>query len=93
MTKEITRSSGNVFADLGLENPDELMLKARVALLIKQMIEAKELSQVLAADQMGFSQSDVSNIIRGKLNGYSLERLFEGNYILDSLTLKLACRS
>lgn len=79
MTKEtFTRSSGNVFADLGLAKPNELMLKARIALLISQIIEKRGLSQTAAATQMCMAQADVSRIIRGQLGGYSLERLFEG---------------
>ena len=85
MAKEkVTRSSGNVFADLGLKNAGELALKARIALLIKHLIEAKSLSQVQAADLMGMAQSDVSNIIRGKLAGFSLERLLEGVQTLNT---------
>jgi len=85
MAKEkVIRSSGNVFADLGLQNAGELALKARLALLIKQRIEAKSLNQTSAAELMGMAQSDVSNIVRGKLGGFSLERLLEGVQALDT---------
>ena len=49
----VTRGSGNIFADLGLPAPRERLLKARLALLIKQMIEKKGLSQTAAAETMG----------------------------------------
>ena len=78
MSKSIVKSSGNVFADLGLRNADELMVKARVALLIKKLIEDRGLSQTAAAEKMGMAQADISRIIRGQLGGYSLERLLQG---------------
>ena len=84
MDKKVTKSSGNIFADIGLANPEELMLKARVALLIKQLVEKRELSQAAAAERMGLAQSDVSRILRGQLSGYSLERLFDGVKALGS---------
>lgn len=85
MAKEqITRSSGNVFADLELDNSGELALKSRIALTIKRQIEAKGLNQARAAELMGMAQSDVSNIIRGKLSGFSLERLMDGVQKLDT---------
>jgi|SRR6185437_14088542 predicted XRE-type DNA-binding protein len=76
MDKEkITRSSGNIFADLDLPNPKELDLKAQVAFLISQMINRQNLSQSAAALKLGIAQPDVSRILRGRLDGYSLERL------------------
>jgi predicted XRE-type DNA-binding protein len=69
------RGSGNIFADLGLPNADEHMLKARVVMFIGQRIEQLELTQQAAAKRMGVSQPDVSNILRGRFEGFSLERL------------------
>jgi predicted XRE-type DNA-binding protein len=71
-----TRSSGNVFADIGLENPDEHMLKAEIAVLIGRLINRQGLTQTAAAVKVGMAQSDISRILRGQLSGYSLERLF-----------------
>jgi predicted XRE-type DNA-binding protein len=69
------RGSGNIFADLGLPNADEHMLKARVVMFIGQRIEQLELTQQAAAKKMGISQPDVSNVLRGRFEGFSLERL------------------
>jgi predicted XRE-type DNA-binding protein len=91
MTTDITRSSGNIFEDLGLPNPEQRMRKARVAMLIEQLIEKHGLSQADAAKRMGFSQGDVSRVVRGQLKNYSLERLLDGVEALGStaeLTIK-----
>jgi predicted XRE-type DNA-binding protein len=73
---KVTRGSGNVFADLGLPNPRERQAKARLSILIENLIDARGWSQTEAARHMGVTQSDVSNIVNGRLNGYSMERLF-----------------
>lgn len=71
----ITLSSGNVFADLGLPNPEEHLLKSNIAIEIRKLIEAKSLTQAEAARLVGLSQPKVSDILRGRLAGYSVERL------------------
>lgn len=69
------RGSGNIFADLDLPNADEHMLKARVVMFIGQRIEQLGLTQQAAAKRMDVSQPDVSNMLRGRFEGFSLERL------------------
>jgi predicted XRE-type DNA-binding protein len=71
----VTVGSGNVFADLGLPNADERLLKSRIAIVISDAIEQLGLSQTAAAERLGIAQPDVSNVLRGRLRGYSLERL------------------
>lgn len=71
----ITPSSGNVFADLGLPDAEDLMAKANLALHIKRTIEARKLTQVQAASLLGLDQPKVSSIINGRLDGFSTERL------------------
>lgn len=71
----VTRGGGNIFADLGLPNADEHMLKARLVICIDKMIEQTGLTQQAAAKKMGISQPDVSNLLRGRFEGFSLERL------------------
>jgi predicted XRE-type DNA-binding protein len=71
----ITKSSGNIFADLGLENSQEHYAKARLAILISKMIEVQNLTQGQAASKIGLRQPDVSKLLRGRLEGFSLERL------------------
>ncbi len=75
-TRAVTRrGSGNIFVDLGLANADEHMLKARIVMFIGQRIEQLGLTQQAAAKRMGVSQPDVSDILRGRFEGFSLERL------------------
>jgi predicted XRE-type DNA-binding protein len=73
----ITASSGNVFADLGLPDADDRLLKARLAVVVGDTIARLRLSQSAAAERLGITQPDVSNLVRGRLRGYSLERLLE----------------
>jgi len=71
----VEESSGNVFADLGLSNPEERLAKADLAIAISREVQARGLTQAEAADLLGVAQPDVSNLMRGRLSGYSLERL------------------
>lgn len=71
----VTASSGNVFADLGLPDADELAAKADLARAIRQLIEARGMSQRGAAPLVGVSQPDLSNLYRRRLDGFSIERL------------------
>ena len=71
----ITRGSGNVFADLQLPNPEEHRLKAHLALAIADVVDSRGLSQTTAAELLGITQPDVSNIVRGRLSRFSIERL------------------
>jgi predicted XRE-type DNA-binding protein len=73
--KTTTRSSGNVFADAGIPNAAEHELKARVVMIIADEIKNQALDQKEAAAMMGFTQPDVSRILRGNFSGYSLARL------------------
>jgi predicted XRE-type DNA-binding protein len=69
------RGSGNVFADLGLPNADEALAKAGLAQAIAETIERRGLTQEEAARLMGVDQPKVSAIVRGRLAGFSQERL------------------
>jgi predicted XRE-type DNA-binding protein len=72
---EYIESSGNVFADLGLPNPEERLLKAELSILIGGIIEKRGLTQAQAAELLGINQPKVSNLLRGRLSGFSVERL------------------
>ena len=77
LTEEVEweMSSGNVFADLGIENPEEELTKGKLVWEIEQIIKKKKLTQVEAAKIMGINQPKVSALIRRKLDGFSVERL------------------
>ena len=68
-------SSGNVFADLGLSNPEEALAKAELANKIAVLIADRRLTQAKAAKLLGIDQPKVSMLLRGRLTGFSLERL------------------
>lgn len=72
---EVVVGSGNVFEDLGYANPEEALAKADLARQIQKVIKARKLTQVQAARIMGIDQAKVSDIIRGKLSRYSIDRL------------------
>ena len=67
--------SGNIFADLGLPNAEELLLKAQIVVALRRLIEARKLTQTAAAKRIGIGQPDLSNVLRGRFRGYSAERL------------------
>jgi predicted XRE-type DNA-binding protein len=72
---DVTLGSGNVFRDLGLKNPEDLLAKAKLAARIVQIIEERKLSQTQAAKLLGIDQPKVSLIYRGRLDDFSVERL------------------
>ncbi|MBE9063801.1 helix-turn-helix domain-containing protein [cf. Phormidesmis sp. LEGE 11477] len=76
MTEGINSGCGNVFADLGLPDADGLLMKAELADQISDIISQRNLTQVEAANLLGIDQPKVSALMRGKLSGFSIERLF-----------------
>lgn len=75
-TVQVQESSSNVFADLGLRGPQDRLIKAQLAHRICQAIAARGLTQTKAAAIMELDQPKVSALMRGKLKGFSAERLF-----------------
>jgi len=70
-------SSGNVFADLGLPNPEQELLKARLTLQIYRIIKARGLTQAKAGEILGIKQPHVSALMRNRAGNFSVGRLFE----------------
>jgi predicted XRE-type DNA-binding protein len=71
----VREGSGNVFADLKVPNSNEALAKAEIALQIASAIERRGLTQAAAAAKLGVDQADVSDLVRGKLSGFSTDRL------------------
>jgi len=71
-----TKSSGNVFADIGLPDAEVSLLKADLIINIANLIKEKGLTQAQAAKIMGLAQPDVSKLTRGHFAGFSYERIF-----------------
>ena len=72
---ETDHDSGNVFADLGLPDPEAHLLKAQLVTRIDDIVRRRGLKQVEAAKLLGLSQSDMSRLLRGNFRAYSMERL------------------
>ena len=72
---EIHESSGNVFADLGLPDAEEMLLKSQIVVELHRAIRMRKLTQTAAAKLVGIAQPDLSNILRGRFRGFSVERL------------------
>ena len=75
MDNDVITGSGNVFADLGLPDPEGRNAKAEIAICIEQLIDSRNLTQSEAAKIMGITQPEVSNLVRGRLRGFTLDRL------------------
>ena len=67
--------SDNIFADLGLPDPEECLAKAELASCIAEAIGHRGLTQVAAAELLGIDQPKVSRMLRGYLTNISVERL------------------
>ncbi len=71
----LTQGSGNVFADLGLPDAEELHLKASLVFELKRLIAEREMTQTAAAKMTAMSQPDLSKLLRGQLQLASVEKL------------------
>lgn len=79
----VTHGSANIFADLGFDNPEEELLKAKLSREIRAILKARKLTQAKAAGLMGLRQPDVSAILAGRTGKFSLDRLVRGLGGLD----------
>jgi predicted XRE-type DNA-binding protein len=77
MKERVTKSSGNVFLDLGFPPEEAAILQMRSEIMadLRKFITTKKLTQAKAAELLGVSQSRVSDLIRGKWERFSLEML------------------
>lgn len=73
---EVRTGSSNVFADLGLENSDELLVKAELTRKISSTIAQQEMSLAEAIQVLKLKQTELSNLINGQLDCFSTEQLF-----------------
>jgi len=74
---KIEDGSGNVFADLGLANPDREQLRAHLTLQIYRLIKQRGLTQAGAGDILGIKQPHVSALMRNRSGSFSVERLLD----------------
>lgn len=71
----VEHGSGNVFADLGFEDAEELQTKAELTRQIRKRIESLKLTQAQAGGRLGIGQPDVSKLMNGRYTGFSVDRL------------------
>ena len=73
----VTASSGNVFADLGLPNPEQELLKAQLTLQIFTILKGSGMKQAEIASLLGVRQPQVSLLMRNRAGNFSVGRLME----------------
>ena len=74
---EIREGSGNVYADLGYPNAEEMMVKAKLVRKISEIVRSKGLTQVETAKILGMTQPKVSALLRGQFRGVSERKLID----------------
>lgn len=74
---KIEIGSGNVYADLGIANAEEMLVKAQLASKIGEIIRDRKLTQARAAELLGIPQPKLSNMLRGQFRGISETKMIE----------------
>jgi len=74
---EVQRSSGNVYADLGLPDADKLKIKTGLVVEIRKAMRRLGLTQQEAAKRMGITQPKVSDMMRGDFSNLSERKLMD----------------
>jgi len=74
---KIERGSTNVYADLGMADAGEMLVKARLATRIAEIIRRRKLKQIDAAKILGLTQPKLSNMLRGQFRGISEAKMLE----------------
>jgi predicted XRE-type DNA-binding protein len=74
---EIESSSGNIYADLGMANAEEMLVKAKLAAKIGEIIESRGWSQQHAGQILGMPQPKLSKMLRGQFRGISESKMLE----------------
>lgn len=80
---KVEPSCGNVFADLGLENAEQLLLHAKLVSRLSDIIESRGLSRGRAAKLLGVKQSELSKLLGGDLDRFPTDSLFRFLNALD----------
>ncbi len=77
MATKLRRSSGNVFRDLGFPaaEADNLRIRAELMARLRRMIEEGDLTQAAAARRLGVTQPRVSDLVRGRIDLFSIDTL------------------
>ncbi len=81
--EKVEASSGNIFADLNLPYPDELLAKAELVRYLCGILSEKKLGQTEAASLLGVDEPQISALFRGRLDDFSTDQLFRFLNALD----------
>jgi predicted XRE-type DNA-binding protein len=73
----IEKSSGNIFADIGFANDQEMLVKANLALKISEIITQRRMTQIEASVILGMPQPKLSKLLRGQFHGVSETKMLE----------------
>jgi predicted XRE-type DNA-binding protein len=74
---EFEQGSGNVFADLELENADQMLARAKLGFHVYQLLEGKKLKQREIASLLGIKQPEVSHLMNGHFNRFTTDKLLD----------------
>jgi predicted XRE-type DNA-binding protein len=85
--------SGNVFADLGLKDSDELFARAQIGFCVHKIVQAKNLKQREVGAVLGIAQSDVSHLMNGHYSRFTTDKLLDFLKRLDrKVTIRIVPR-
>lgn len=74
---EFERSNGNVFADLELDNAEELQARAQLGFHVVSLLQTKSIKQKEIAELLSIKQAEVSHLLNGHFSRFSVDKLFE----------------
>lgn len=74
---KIEKGTMNVYADLGVADADEMLVKAQLATKIAEIIKLRKLTQTQASSLLGMTQPKLSNMLRGRFRGISEAKMLE----------------
>ena len=74
---EFEESSGNVFADLGLENAEKSLVRAQIGFHVTTLIDNRQLKQKETAELLGIKQPDVSHLMNGHYSRFTTDKLLD----------------
>jgi predicted XRE-type DNA-binding protein len=87
-------SSGNVFADLGFENADEMLMRGKIGIQVIRLLRQRSLKQREIAELLGIAQPEVSHLMKGEFQRFSEGKLLMFLKRLDTeVTLHIRSRS
>jgi predicted XRE-type DNA-binding protein len=92
-TPAFEEGSGNVFADLGLDDADDLFARSKLGLVVFKLLEEKHMKQRDIADLLGIKQSEVSHLMNGHFNRFTTDKLLTFLKRLDrKVTIQISQR-